>query len=233
MSIDQELPEPRSLPPERFDAAKRQLEVVIPARRRKWAWGWKPSLVATVILSLGVGGGMAIAASLTKGAVPIGPNGALKLNRAPDFVSVSSNGKVVGYVPRSFVIGAPNGRSDEKLSSVVPVYGPNLTRVIGHLYPGIGYARNGVDPSSLSCHRAYILNGSTRQSVPCPSTKLRGPKRGRLLCTDLGSTTVWSRLSSHDALRTLVVDSQGLRHCRFAERRSQGHGTDGRNNDDL
>src|ERR1700722_5315710 len=135
MTTNHELPEPRNLPLERMGAAKRQLERAISRRRSKWAWGWKPSLVAAIILSVSVGGGFAIAASLTKGPVPIGPNGELELNHAPDFVGVSSDGKVVGYVPRAYIIGSSKGPLDEKLGSVAPVYGSNLTTEVGHLYP--------------------------------------------------------------------------------------------------
>lgn len=175
MNIDQELPEMRSLSPQRMDAAKRQLERVVSRRRRVWTWGWKPSLVAAIALSVSVGGGLAIAASLTKGPVPIGPNGALELNRAPDFVAVRSGGKVVGYLPRAYLGGSPQGPGDQRVGSIAPVYGSNLTTVIGHMYPGIGYVPNGVNPTSLPCVKAYYYSGSARESVPCPSTSVVVP----------------------------------------------------------
>ncbi len=191
MSINQELPGLKSLPPERMDAAKRQLERVVSGRRRVWSWGWKPSLVAAIVLSVGIGGGFAIAASLTKGPIPIGPNGELELNHAPDFVGVSSDGKVVGYVPRAYLIGPSHGPVDEKLDSVAPVYGSKLTTVIGHLYPGIGYVPDGVNPTSLPCEKAYYYNGSTRESVPCPSTSVVVPN-----VVGLYAPTAMARLSS-------------------------------------
>jgi hypothetical protein len=191
MTINQELPGPRKLPPERMDAAKRQLERAVARRRSKWAWGWKPSLVAAIILSVSVGGGFAIAASLTKGPVPIGPNGELELNHAPDFVGVSSDGKVVGYVPRAYIIGSSKGPLDEKLGSVAPVYGSNLTTEVGHLYPGIGYVPNGVSPTTVSCSPAYIYDGSTRHRVPCPSTSVVVPN-----VVGLYAPTAMARLSS-------------------------------------
>ena len=79
-----------------------------------------------------------------------GPNGELELSHAPDFVGVSSDGKVVGYAPRAYIIGSSKGPLDEKLGSVAPVYGSNLTTEVGHLYPGIGYVPNGVSPTTVS-----------------------------------------------------------------------------------
>lgn len=191
MNIDQELPGARSLSPQRMDAAKRQLERAVSRRRRTWAWGWKPSLVTAIALSVSVGGGLAIAASLIKGPVPIGPNGALELNHAPEFVAVTSGGKVVGYVPRAYLVGLSHGPIDEKLGSVAPVYGSNLTTVVGHMYPGIGYVPDGVNPTSLPCEKAYYYNGSTRESVPCPSTSVVVPN-----VIGLYAPTAMARLSS-------------------------------------
>jgi hypothetical protein len=191
MTINQELPALRNLPPERRDAAKRQLERAISGHRRKWAWGWKPSLVAGIILSVSVGGGFAIAASLTKGPVPIGPNGELELNHAPDFVSVASDGKVVGYTPRAYLIAPSHGPLDERLGSVAPVYSSNLTTVVGHMYPGIGYVPDGVNPTSLPCVKAYYYSGSTRQSITCPSTSVVVPN-----VVGLYAPTAMARLSS-------------------------------------
>lgn len=191
MSIDQGLPGVRRLSPERRNAAKRQLEQAISGRRSKWARGWKPSLVAAMILSVSVGSGFAIAASLTKGPIPTGRNGTLEISRAPDFVSVSSEGKVVGYVPRDYIIETSHGPINGTLGSIAPVYGPNLTTVVGHLYPGIGYVPDGVNPSSLSCHAAYIINGSTRQRVPCPSTNVVVPN-----VVGLFAPTAAARMSS-------------------------------------
>jgi hypothetical protein len=172
-----------------MDAAKRQLERAVSGRRSKWRW--KPSLVAVIILTFSVGGGFAIAANLTKGPVPIGPNGELELNHAPDYVGVSSGRKFVGYVPRAYLIGSSHEPVDEKLGSIAPVYGSNLSTIIGHLYPGIGYVPDGVSPTTVSCTKAYIYEGSTKKSVPCPSTSAVVPN-----VVGLYAPTALARLSS-------------------------------------
>jgi hypothetical protein len=174
-----------------MDAAKRQLEQIISRRRSKSAWGWKPSLAAAIALSVTIGGGFAIAASLTKGPVPIGPNGELELNHAPDFDSVLSNDKVVGYVPRAYLVPPSKGSVDETLGSVAPVYRSNLTTVIGHLYPGIGYVPDGVSPTTVTCSPAYIYDGSAKHRVPCTSTSVVVPN-----VVGLYAPTAMARLSS-------------------------------------
>jgi hypothetical protein len=191
MNINQELPGMRSLPPERMNAAKRQLEQTVSGRRRKWISGWKSSLVATIALSVSVGGGFAIAANLTKGPVPIGPNGALELNHAPNFIAVTSGGKFVGYVPRAYLIGSSKGPVDEKLGSIAPVYRSNLATVVGHMYPGIGYVPDGVNPASVACQKAYFYDGATKRPVPCPSTSVVVPN-----VIGLYAPTAMARLSS-------------------------------------
>jgi hypothetical protein len=170
VNINQELPGLRTFPPERMDAARQQLERVVSRRRRVWAWGWKPSIVAAIALSLSVGGGLAIAANLTKGPIPSGPNGELELNHAPNFISVSSGGRVVGYAPRAYLIGNSSGPVDSELGTIAPVYGPNLTTLVGHLYPGIGFVPLGSAPTAGACTPIIIYNGSQTRNMPCPTT---------------------------------------------------------------
>jgi hypothetical protein len=127
-------------------------------------------MVAAVVLSVSVGGGLAIAASLSKGPIPTGANGELELNHAPDFVSVSSGGKIVGYVPRSYIIGTSSGPVESELGSVAPVYAKDLSTIVGHFYPGVGFVPLGTEPPLGGCQPITIYNGSQTRKMPCPST---------------------------------------------------------------
>ena len=87
---------------------------------------------------------------------PAFPHG-INLAQVPDFIPTISDGKIVGYVPKSqfFPPSAtqndqatpltpgtpyhgPTAAEIEKLDeqSISTVYGPDLTTIIGHMYPG-------------------------------------------------------------------------------------------------
>jgi hypothetical protein len=142
-----------------------------------WRWSWKPTLVVAVSVSMTVGGGIAIAASLTKGPIPLGSNGALELKDAPNFVSVVREGKIVGYVPRSDLIdNAVGSEVSQKIGAIEPVYGSNLVTLVGHLYPGIGFVRLGSSPKQVACEPIRVYEGSHTWNVPCSTSTVVVPE---------------------------------------------------------
>jgi hypothetical protein len=96
---------------------------------------------------------------------PAYPHG-IDLSQVPDFIPTMSNGKIVGYVskyqffptspPQGPTVaapsnGAPSGPTAAQIaaldaSSILTVYGPDLTTVIGHMYPGQVFVPLGQTP---------------------------------------------------------------------------------------
>lgn len=167
------------MPAVRRHAARRQLENVVSGSLRPW---WRLSRTTT----LAIGIGLVVAGSATagvfipsKGPVPAAVHGKLPWNLVPDYISVAGpNGKVVGYAPRSDLFlpplysgPVPNGFG----STPVPVYASNLTTLVGHLYPSIGYVPLGSSPYSAVCKPGYEYNESTKTPVPCPSVMVTLP----------------------------------------------------------
>ncbi|HUZ09029.1 MAG TPA: hypothetical protein VMU76_02575 [Acidimicrobiales bacterium] len=103
----------------------------------------------------------------TKGAIPASAaaHGAIDWSQAPDYVSVTSNGRIVGYVNKTALIPTPLGqpvRGQAPSSPEVPpplasrpqlpivtVYGPDLVTVVGHEYPGKGFVPLGTDAGAI------------------------------------------------------------------------------------
>ena len=170
-----EVPLARALPAVRAAAARRQLEVYVGGSRLRFRFSWRTGLTASVITLATVGGGLAVAANLTKGPVPISPNGTLEFGKAPSFVSVVSGDKVVGYIPRSDIepvrpgTPIPNGTS-----GVMTVYGSDLHTVVGHMYPGVGFAALGATPST-SCTTVTTIGGGISTSTACTGTAISVP----------------------------------------------------------
>jgi hypothetical protein len=105
----------------------------------------------------------------SKGPVPT-VNGQMDIQRAPDFISVTSDNKIVGYVPRKYVLPMPGSRAmDPFIGLVAPVYGADLKTLVGHMYPGVGFAPVGKSPSSVPCTPVSTFENGTTSSVPCPS----------------------------------------------------------------
>ena len=165
MSFTDQLPPRRPFPSERVALARRQLDAVV-SRPRRGRWG--PMVTVAMVTGTLLGGTLAAAAYLSKGPIPIS-NGILNLQKAPVFVSVEGHdGKVVGYVPRADLITTSN---TPLIGGVLSVFAANLTTVVGHLFPGIGYVPIGVPPTSERCIPASIMTGNTSVSIPCPTTK--------------------------------------------------------------
>lgn len=94
-----------------------------------------------------------IAGPIPESAVnPAFPHG-IDLSQVPDFIPTMSNGKVVGFVPKSQFFptsSAPQTPAELEASSVLTVYGPDLTTVIGHMYPGQVFVPSGETPPPLT-----------------------------------------------------------------------------------
>jgi hypothetical protein len=99
----------------------------------------------------------------------------------PDFVAVYVNAHTTGYTPKAYV-AAPDGDVNATLlGRVAPVYASNLTTLLGHEYPGIGFVPIGHSPWAQRCYQESSISTSARGTVttstfPCPSTVLVLPK---------------------------------------------------------
>jgi hypothetical protein len=106
-------------------------------------------ILAVGALTLGIVGGtmaMGHAEGATKGRVPqsaFTPNGAVDTSQVPDYVSVEDKtGTVVGYAPKDDLFPTP-GQPISADQRVIPVYDSSLSKIIGHVYPGVGYVPHG------------------------------------------------------------------------------------------
>jgi hypothetical protein len=170
-----ELPIARALPSIRAEAARRQLEAFVGDTHSNVRLRWRPGLTATFIALAMVGGSFAAAAIITKGPVPISSTGSLEINKAPTFVSVTSGGKVVGYIPRTDIEPVKPGEPiPNGLGGIKPVYGSNLRTVVGHMYPGIGFVALGAIPST-SCTSVTTIVANGPPPTPCTGAEITVP----------------------------------------------------------
>jgi hypothetical protein len=125
---------------------------------KRWFSLKRSTQVLTAVIALGVGlgvGGAVLAASPsqpTKGPLPadITKPGSEATNTAaiPDYIStVDKQGNFVGYVAKSDLYPSGSGAAPAAALGPVPVYGPDLKTVVGHMYPGgVGYVPLGSQP---------------------------------------------------------------------------------------
>jgi hypothetical protein len=100
----------------------------------------------------------------TVGTIPASAisGGSLDTSKVPDFVPVvDHSGKVVGYIRKQDLFmqggsgsgtGSASGPSaqnqaNQVASAVAPVYGSDLTTVVGHMEPGVGFVPLGASPT--------------------------------------------------------------------------------------
>lgn len=112
------------------------------------------ALLATVVLA-------ACVPSATKGTMPPpGPNGQVDPSAVPDFVGVAGpDGHVVGYVTKFAVLDHATG------DRTWPVFGDDLSTVVGQLVPGKGFVPAGVDPASVPT-RPVVVEPSAPSATP-------------------------------------------------------------------
>lgn len=88
-------------------------------------------------------------AGRTKGPIPRDAylaDGSLDLSLVPDFIAVADPpGVVVGYTPQRFIV-SPDLAGGPKPE---PVYGEDLTTLVGHTYPGRGFVPIGTNPEEV------------------------------------------------------------------------------------
>lgn len=105
---------------------------------------------------------------------PAFPNG-IDLSKVPDFIPTMSNGKVVGYVSKSQLFptssalqGPPSAASPTAADiaavdagSILTVYGPDLTTIIGQMYPGQIFVQTGQTPPPYTAPQGQALTAPT------------------------------------------------------------------------
>jgi hypothetical protein len=132
-------------------------------------------LVIVVGVALATNGfGLLASSAPTKGAMPYDPPRGPPYKKIPDYISVYVNSTTTGYSPKAY-FAAPNGATNTPLlGAVAPVYAANLTTLLGHEYPGIGFVTVGKSPWSQPCSPEYTYSTSaggvvTKTAIPCPS----------------------------------------------------------------
>lgn len=181
MPLLDQLPPPRPVPEARFHAAQRQLEGVVSGTTRLRPWRMTRRTVAGLGLGIVLAGGGAAAAYL-----PSSPSG---------YTQVSANGRTVGDAPTADLHQPAAG------SGPIPVYSRrNLRKMVGHLYPGIGFVPLGTSPTLLPCRAlkaSSVTIGTTgakettTQAIPCPSVSVVLPN-----VVGLSTPTAAGKLSS-------------------------------------
>jgi hypothetical protein len=150
--------------------------------RRNVVYSSSVSLVVLVLI-VGIatsGFGLFATEGPTKGGMPYDPPKGAPYNKIPDYLSVVIGPGKIGYTPKAYLT-APNGASNTPLlGRVAPVYASNLTTLLGHEYPDIGFVRLGTSPRSLPCEPAETFGENadgvkTVTPIPCPSTVLTLP----------------------------------------------------------
>jgi hypothetical protein len=152
-------------------------------RRRRNRWIQAVSLVAVILVTTLATNGFGHFPSPvpTKGTVPYAPPKGPNYKSIPDYVAVYVSARTTGYTPKAYV-EAPNGASNTPLlGRAAPVYASNLTTLLGHEYPGIGFVPKGQSPWTQACHQesseSISADGTvTTSTLPCPSAVLVLPK---------------------------------------------------------
>lgn len=135
-----------------------------------------PLFVLVVAIGFASNGfGLLSVAGPTKGGMPYSPGKGAPYDKIPDYLSVYIGPNEVGYTPKAY-LAAPNGSTnDSLLGRIAPIFASNLTTLLGHEYPGIGFVPLGSSPWSLSCKPESVYSenasgGQTVTTIPCPST---------------------------------------------------------------
>jgi len=137
-----------------------------------------PIVVLIAVIGFATNGfGLLSVSGPTKGGMPYSQKTIVPYNKIPDYLSVYIGPNEVGYTPKAY-LDAPDGSSnDSLLGRIAPIFASNLTTLLGHEYPGIGFVRLGTSPWALSCKPESVFSetaggGQTITTTPCPSTTL-------------------------------------------------------------
>jgi hypothetical protein len=150
------------------------------SRRRVFYSSSSTIVVLVAIFAISTSGfGLFSLSGPTKGGMPYEPPKGPPYNKIPDFLSVVIGPGKIGYTPKAY-LAAPNGASNTPLlGRVAPVYANNLTTLLGHEYPGIGFVPLGSSPWAQPCRVENVIEGTTSgtvvSTIPCPSTMFALP----------------------------------------------------------
>lgn len=149
-----------------------------PSYRRLVASSSAPLVVLMAVIGFATNGfGLWSVSGPTKGGMPYNEGKGVPYNKIPDYLSVYIGPNEVGYTPKAYLAAPDGSTNDPLLGRIAPIFASNLTTLLGHEYPGIGFVRLGSSPWSLSCRPENVYNetsggGQTITTIPCPSTTL-------------------------------------------------------------
>ena len=148
------------------------------SRRRMLLVTSTPLVILIVGISLATNGfGLFSVSGPSKGPMPYSPGKIVAYSKIPDYLSVYIGPNEIGYTPKAYLAATSVSANDPLLGRIAPVYASNLTTLLGHEYPGIGFVRLGSSPWSISCksESTYANNphgGQTITAISCPSATL-------------------------------------------------------------
>jgi hypothetical protein len=137
-----------------------------------------PLVVLIVVIGFATNGfGLLSVSGPTKGGMPYNPGRNVPYNKIPDYLSVYIGPNEVGYTPKAYLSAPEGSDNDSLLGRIAPIFASNLTTLLGHEYPGIGFVRLGTSPWVLSCNPESVFSETaggvqTITTTPCPSTTL-------------------------------------------------------------
>jgi PASTA domain len=136
------------------------------------------TVVIVLVMALVTNGfGLFSSPGPSKGRMPYDPPGGPTYKSIPDYVAVYVNAHTTGYTPKAYVAAPSGARNAPLLGRAAPVYASNLTTLLGHEYPGIGFVPLGQSPWAQPCRTESSLSTSangavTTSTLPCPSVVL-------------------------------------------------------------
>lgn len=138
------------------------------------------AVIATLVLIIGIatnGFGLLSPSGPTKGGMPYDPPNGTPYNKIPDYLSVVIGPGKIGYTPKAYLAARNGATNTPLLGRVAPVYESNLTTLLGHEYPGIGFVPLGASPWTQPCRIAMVYGKTasgtlTSSTIPCQSTTL-------------------------------------------------------------
>jgi hypothetical protein len=150
---------------------------------RRVLYSSSTTIVAVVLaIALATNGfGLFSSSGPSKGVMPYDPPRGPTYKEIPDYVAVYVNAQTTGYTPKAYVAVSKGAANAPLLGRVAPVYASNLTTLLGHEYPDIGFVPKGQSPWAQPCYQASTFSTSasgtvTTSTLPCPSTLLVLPK---------------------------------------------------------
>ena len=146
--------------------------------RRLLVSGSAPFVVLIAVVGFATNGfGLLSVSGPTKGGMPYSQKTIVPYNKIPDYLSLYIGPNEVGYSPKAYIAAPDRSDNDPLLGRIAPVFASNLTTLLGHEYPGIGFVRLGTSPWALTCKPENTYSETaggvqTITTIPCPSTTL-------------------------------------------------------------